>query len=126
VTVKTSSNNNNICKCLYVFADYKRLQLILRCMPLLSTDAAAPPGGLTVAGLYRLMSDSSSSILLMDVRSRDDFSNSHVKSTDCINVPADCLPLGSVTFVLMLNSFFSKFELEKTNFIPTSFRPMVE
>jgi len=67
-------------------------------MLLLSSDAAAPPGGLTVAGLYRLLCDSNVSVLLMDVRSRDDFNASHVKTADCINIPADCLQPGSVLF----------------------------
>jgi len=60
-------------------------------------DPAAPSGGLTSAALYRLLRDSSVSVLLMDVRSRDDFNMSHVKTADCINVPADCLQLGSVS-----------------------------
>ena len=63
---------------------------------LMSVDAGAPPGGITVAGLRQVLCDSSVSVLLMDVRSREDFSASHVKTADCINVPADCLQPGFV------------------------------
>jgi len=61
-----------------------------------SVDAAAPPGGVTVAGLYRALCNSAVSVLVMDVRSRDDYNLSHIKSTDCINVPSDRLQLGFV------------------------------
>ena len=75
---------------------------------MICADAATPPGGVTVAGLYRVLRDSSVSVLLMDVRSRDDFNMSHVKTADCINVPADCLQLGFVCFVsafMLLDNF---------------------
>ena len=62
----------------------------------LSVDSAAPPGGITSAGLCRLLRESSVSVLLMDIRSRDDFNTSHIKTSDCINVPVDCIHLGSV------------------------------
>jgi len=74
--------------------------LIVQCasfndMLWLSVDSAAPSGGITSAGLYRLLRDSTLSVLLMDVRSRDDFNSSHVKTADCISVPADCIQPGS-------------------------------
>ena len=62
----------------------------------LRVDSTAPSGGVTSAGLYRLLLDSSVSVLIMDVRSCDDFNASHIKTADCISVPADCIQLGSV------------------------------
>jgi len=59
-------------------------------------DPLAPPGGVTAQSVFRLMSDANVCVLLMDVRSRDDFITSHIKSIDCINVPADCLKPGWV------------------------------
>jgi hypothetical protein len=63
---------------------------------IIAVDPTAPPGGITVPAVYRLMSDSNVSVLLMDVRSCEDFSMSHIKSIDCISIPAECLKPGLV------------------------------
>lgn len=86
---------------LFVFCTY----LLILC-----TDPRAPSGGVTVQSVFRLMSDATVSVLLMDVRSRDDFTMSHIKSIDCINVPAECLKPGWVSphistyFVLFISN----------------------
>jgi hypothetical protein len=75
------------------------------CFALIGTidvvDSMAPPGGITVQGVYRLMNDSNVSVLLMDVRSCGDFKCSHIKGIDCINVPADCLQPGLIFIVIV-------------------------
>jgi len=78
-------------------------------MMLLSrVDADAAPGSVSVARLYQLLCDGNVSVLLMDVRSHDDFTTSHVKTPDCINIPqADCLQPGSVLSTSQLQSLLS-------------------
>jgi len=81
------------------------LHLLSTFVLLLSAEDGVPAGGVTVSRLFRALSDSSVSVLLMDVRSRDDFNASHVKTADCINIPADCVQLGFVCRLISVKSF---------------------
>jgi ubiquitin C-terminal hydrolase len=52
-------------------------------------------GGITVNKLYQLLQTGEVSVIIMDVRSRSDFVLSHMKTMDCISVPAESLKPGS-------------------------------
>ena len=46
--------------------------------------------------LYSMLENNDSRLLIMDVRAEDEFKASHIRHTDCINVPAALLPPGLV------------------------------
>lgn len=64
----------------------------------LSTELTpkVPSGLITCRGLCELLRDTNTNILLMDVRPKVDFMQSHISHTDCINVPEEILIPGYV------------------------------
>ena len=56
--------------------------------------AATKGGGIDVQTVYRLLKDPDVSLILMDVRSAEDFEKSHILSDRSISVPEAAVPPG--------------------------------